>query len=125
MKQTITLNEEQLINIVSESVKSILKEGLFTTTEFDADVAQKAQKPSDVFKLNYWTGNVVDKSNGSLIIRCYTNNNSMATRNYPAFEKVVNDLNQYYKLHGSKSVAQALPDDGVSRGRLLKITKTA
>ena len=54
MKQTITLNEEQLINVVSESVKSILKEGLFTTTEFDADVAQKAQKPSDVFKLNYF-----------------------------------------------------------------------
>lgn len=125
MKNTIKLTENQLNEIVTESVKRILKEGLFTKTEFDENVVQKAQCPSDVFKLNYWTGRTESKGNGELVLRCYTDNNSMQTRNYPEFEKVVNDLNQYYKLHGSKTVAQALPYDGVSRGRLLKITKQA
>lgn len=124
MKQTIKLNESELKNIVAESVKIILKESFIGgDNQFDDNVAQKAQSPSDVFKMNYWTGRTESKGNGELILRCYTDNNSMATRNYPDFEKVVNDLNQYYKLHGSKSIAQALPDDGVSRGRLLKITK--
>lgn len=126
MKQTIKLNESELKNIVAESVKIILKESFIGgDNQFDDNVAQKAQSPSDVFKMNYWTGRTESKGNGELILRCYTDNNSMATRNYPDFEKVVNDLNQYYKLHGSKSIAQALPDDGVSRGRLLKITKRA
>ena len=125
MKNTMKLTESQLKNIITESVNRILKEGLFTPTEFDENVAQKAQCPSDVFKMNYWAGRTESKDNGELVLRCYTDNNSMQTRNYPDFEKVVNDLNQYYKLHGSKSVAQALPDDGTSRGRLLKITKQA
>lgn len=125
MKQAIKLNESQLKKIVLESVKRILKESFIGgDNQFD-NVAQKAQSPSDVFKMNYWTGRTESKGNGELVLRCYTDNNSMATRNYPDFEKVVNDLNQYYKLHGSKSIAQALPDDGVSKGRLLKITKKA
>lgn len=124
MKQTIKLNESELKKIVAESVKIVLKESFIGgDNQFDDNVAQKAQSPSDVFRMNYWTGRTESKGNGELVLRCYTDNNSMATRNYPDFEKVVNDLNQYYKLHGSKSVAQALPDDGVSRGRLLKITK--
>lgn len=126
MKQTIKLNESELKKIVAESVKIVLKESFIGgDNQFDDNVAQKAQSPSDVFRMNYWTGRTESKGNGELVLRCYTDNNSMATRNYPDFEKVVNDLNQYYKLHGSKSVAQALPDDGVSRGRLLKITKRA
>ena len=126
MKQTIKINESELKNIVAESVKMVLKESFIGgDNQFDDNVAQKAQSPSDVFRMNYWTGRTESKDNGELILRCYTDNNSMATRNYPDFEKVVNDLNQYYKLHGSKSIAQALPDDGVSRGRLLKITRKA
>ena len=125
MKQAIKLNESQLKKIVSESVRKILKESFIGgDNQFD-NVAQKAQSPSDIFRMNYWICRTESKGNGELILRCYTDNNSMATRNYPDFEKVVNDLNQYYKLHGSKSIAQALPDDGVSRGRLLKITKKA
>lgn len=109
---------------IKRAVKSVLKESFIGgDNQFDDNVAQKAQCPSDVFRMNYWTGRTESNGNGELILRCYTDNNSMATRNYPDFEKVVNDLNQYYKLHGSKSIAQALPDDGVSRGRLLKITK--
>ena len=126
MKNSVKLTESQIKKIVSESVRKILKESFIgADNQFDDNVAQKAQSPSDVFKMNYWTGRTETKSNGELVLRCYTDNNSMATRNYPDFEKVVNDLNQYYKLHGSKSIAQALPDDGVSRGRLLKITKKA
>ena len=119
MKNSVKLTESQIKKIVSESVRKILKESFIGgDNQFDNSVAQKAQSPSDVFKMNYWTGRTEE-----LVLRCYTDNNSMATRDYPDFEKVVNDLNQYYKLHGSKSIAQALPDDGVSRGRLLKITK--
>ena len=124
MKQAIKLNESQLKKIVAESVKRALKESFIgADNQFDDNVAQKAQSPSDVFKMNYWIYKTESKGNGELVLRCYTDNNSLKTRNYPDFEKVVNDLNQYYKLHGSKSIAQALPDDGVSRGRLLKITK--
>ena len=124
-KNIVKLNESQLKKIVAESVKRVLKESFIGgDNQFD-NVAQKAQSPSDIFRMNYWTCRTESKGNGELILRCYTDNNSMATRNYPDFEKVVNDLNQYYKLHGSKSIAQALPDDGVSRGRLLKITKKA
>ena len=125
MKNSVKLTESQIKKIVSESVRKILKESFIGgDNQFD-NVAQKAQSPSDIFRMNYWTCRTESKGNGELILRCYTDNNSMATRNYPDFEKVVNDLNQYYKLHGSKSIAQALPDDGVSRGRLLKITKKA
>ena len=126
MKQAIKLNESQLKKIVAESVKRALKESFIgADNQFDDNVAQKAQSPSDVFKMNYWIYKTESKGNGELVLRCYTDNNSLKTRNYPDFEKVVNDLNQYYKLHGSKSIAQALPDDSVSRGRLLKITKKA
>lgn len=126
MKNSVKLTESQIKKIVSESVRKILKESFIGgDNQFDNSVAQKAQSPSDVFKMNYWTGRTESRGNGELVLRCYTDNNSMATRNYPDFEKVVNDLNQYYKLHGSKSIAQALPDDGVSKGRLLKITKKA
>lgn len=125
-KNIIKLNESELKKIVAESVKMVLKESFIGgDNQFDDNVAQKAQSPSDIFRMNYWICRTESKGNGKLILRCYTDNNSMATRNYPDFEKVVNDLNQYYKLHGSKSIAQALPDDGVSRGRLLKITKRA
>ena len=125
MKNSVKLTESQIKKIVSESVRKILKESFIGgDNQFD-NVAQKAQSPSDIFRMNYWICRTESKGNGELILRCYTDNNSMATRNYPDFEKVVNDLNQYYKLHGSKSIAQALPDDGVSRGRLLKITKKA
>ncbi len=117
--------ESKLNRIVAESVKRVLKESFIGgDNQFD-NIAQKAQSPSDVFKMNYWIYKTESKGNGELVLRCYTDNNSLKTRNYPEFEKVVNDLNDYYKLHGSKTIAQALPDDGVSRGRLLKITKKA
>ena len=116
--------ESKLNRIVAESVKRVLKESFIGgDNQFD-NVAQKAKSADDVFKLNYWKYIIEsgDKNNGKYVLRCYTDNNSLETRNYPEFEKVVNDLNDYYKLHGSKTIAQALPDDGVSRGRLLKIT---
>lgn len=124
MKQTIKLNESQLNRIVAESVKRVLKESFIGgDNQFD-NVAQKAKRAKDVFKLNYWKYIIEsgDENNGEYVLRCYRDNNSLKTRNYADFEKVVNDLNQYYKLHGSKTIAQELPDDGVSRGRLLKIT---
>lgn len=127
MKNSVKLTESQIKKIVSESVRKILKESFIGgDNQFD-NVAQKAKRAKDVFKLNYWKYRFIsnDKNNGELVLRCYTDNNSLKTRNYPDFEKVVNDLNQYYKLHGSKSIAQALPDDDVSRGRLLKITTKA
>ena len=127
MKNSVKLTESQIKKIVSESVRKILKESFIGgDNQFD-NVAQKAQSRDDVFKMNYWKYRIesIDENNGEYILRCYTNNNSMETRNYADFEKVVNDLNQYYKLHGSKAIAQELPDDGVSRGRLLKITKKA
>ena len=127
MKNSVKLTESQIKKIVSESVRKILKESFIGgDNQFD-NVAQKAKSRDDVFKLNYWKYRIesIDENNGEYILRCYTNNNSMETRNYADFEKVVNDLNQYYKLHGYKTIAQALPDDGVSRGRLLKITKKA
>lgn len=116
--------ESKLNRIVAESVKRVLKESFIGgDNQFD-NVAQKAKRADDVFKMNYWKYRFIseDEDNGEYVLRCYRDNNSLKTRNYPDFEKVVNDLNQYYKLHGSKSIAQALPDDGVSRGRLLKIT---
>ena len=127
MKNSVKLTESQIKKIVSESVRKILKESFIGgDNQFD-NVAQKAKSADDVFKLNYWKYRFIseDEDNGKYVLRCYTDNNSLETRNYPDFEKVVNDLNQYYKLHGSKSIAQALPDDGVSKGRLLKITKKA
>ena len=127
MKNSVKLTKSQIKKIVSESVRKILKESFIGgDNQFD-NVAQKAKSADDVFKLNYWKYRFIseDEDNGKYVLRCYTDNNSLETRNYPDFEKVVNDLNQYYKLHGSKSIAQALPDDGVSRGRLLKITKKA
>ena len=124
MKNSVKLTESQIKKIVSESVRKILKESFIGgDNQFD-NVVQKAKSADDVFKLNYWKYRIEssDKNNGKYVLRCYRDNNSLKTRNYPDFEKVVNDLNQYYKLHGSKTIAQALPDDGVSRGRLLKIT---
>ena len=124
-KQTIKLNESELKKIVAESVKIVLKESFIGgDNQFGDNVAQKAQSPSDVFRMNYWTGRTESKGNGELVLRCYTDNNSMATRNYPDFEKVVNDLNQYYKLHGSKSIATAMDEFNGEPGEFLRINKS-
>lgn len=111
--------ESKLNRIVAESVKKVLKESFAgADNQFDDNVAQKAKSGNDVFKLNYWKYRFIskDENNGEYVLRCYTDNNSMETRNYPEFEKVVNDLNEYYKLHGYKYIVQALPNF------LLKIT---
>ena len=123
---SMKITENELKGIVSESVKRILKEGLIHPTEYGNDIVFKAQSPSQIFKLNNWTYTTESKDNGVLMLRCYTdNNNSFEMGNFPEFEKVVDDLNKFYKYHGSKTVAEAIPDDGVSRGRLLKVYKRA
>lgn len=108
------------------NLDNIVTEGLIHPTEYGNDVAFNAETPSQVFKLNNWTYTTESKDNGVLMLRCYTdNNNSFEMGNFPEFEKVVDDLNKFYKYHGSKTVAEAIPDDGVSRGRLLKVYKRA
>ena len=84
MKKTIKLNESQLKKIVAESVKRVLKESFIgADNQFDDNVAQKAKSADDVFKLNYWKYRSIskDNDNGKYVLRCYTDNNSMATRN--------------------------------------------
>ena len=105
---TMNLSESDISKLVSECVKRLMKEGLFDETEFGDDIPQKAQKLSDVIKMNAWTGRIVKRSAEMLIMHLYTDNNSMKTRNYPDIEKVLNDLREWCRLHNSNTVFEKL-----------------
>jgi hypothetical protein len=112
------LNEQELKTIVYDSVKNILKEGIFYRTRPEG----KPKSASDVIKGNGWTARVVSKDANSVTIRCYTHSDSLFGMDDPLpFDELVEDLNIYYEDKGSPCRAEGQETD---KGAFITVRRT-
>lgn len=96
--QKTNFSESDLKTVVYESVKKILKEGLFNRTRMEGN----PQKASDVIRGNGWSAKTVRKDANELVLRCYKNNDAVfATDDSLPFNELVEDLNIYFEDKGS------------------------
>lgn len=119
------LNETQITKMVYESVRKILKEGIFTRTRPEG----KPQNVADVIHGNGWKAYIKDKKmrNGKpveIIIRCYENNDAwFPTDESLPFEELVEDINIYYQGKGSSVRAYPMEEYNGIRGAFISLRK--
>ena len=116
------LNEEQVKNIVYESVKKIISEGLFHRTYREG----KPNSASDVIKGNGWDGRVVNKTPSEITIRVYHNSDAVfgqSAEQVLPFEELIQDLNIYYEDKGAKCRAFGSEEFNGKSGSYITIKK--
>ena len=83
----------------------------------------KPKNLRDVFFSDGWTYKKIqtnDKHN--IIIQCFTNNNSLSTREYLPFDELLDDINIFYEDTGGNYKAERIePTDNQQKGEFVKI----
>lgn len=117
----VQLNENQIAQIVYNSVKSILKEGLFNRTYREG----KPKNAAEVINGNGWKGYIVDRNPNELVIRVYKNSDSILSSfdDVLPFEELVEDLNIYYEDKGAKCRAYGSEEYNGEQGAFITIRK--
>ena len=113
------LTEADVTNMVYESVKKILNEGLFNRTYMEG----KPQNLLDVLKGNGWGGNVVEKANGQIVLRVYTKSDAVFSNGDDSLslEDLVEDVKIYYQDKGKNVSVSSTYDYNGQEGAFLII----
>ena len=113
------LTPNEVENIVSEAVKSIIKEGFWFK---DNKLEGKPTNLKDLFYSDGWTFQRLPKG----VFKCFTNNNSLRTREYLPFEELVEDVNIFFEDNNLQFIAKAIQaPEGEDRGSFFKVFKKA